>query len=76
MNERRSGFTPRIRPKEEIPEVPTGKELTRVDGKLIIVTAKDINEPYYGNSQYTLRQICEIYHAKVLNEMKKLYGSQ
>ena len=75
MNERRSGFTPGIRPKEKFPEVPSGKELTRADGKLILVTAKGENEPYYGNSPYTLRQLCEIYYIKSLNEMKKLYGS-
>lgn len=75
MNERRPGFAPVIHQKEKVPEVPIGKEMTRVDGKLIMVTAKGISEPYYGNSPYTLRQLCEIYHIKALDKMEKPYGS-
>ena len=75
MNERRLGFAPVIHQKEKVPKIPVGKEITRIDGKLVIVTAKSATEPYYGNSPYTLRQLCEIYYIEALNKIEKLYCS-
>jgi len=58
--EGRLGFTPRLRPGEQLPVAPEGKAVTRVYGKLVFVSAKGPNEDYAGKSAYTERQLTEI----------------
>lgn len=67
MTEKRIGFEPKIRQNEKAPSIPENKELTGVDGKLVLVTVKTERERCYGSSSYTLRQICEIFHMQQLN---------
>lgn len=56
MNERRPGFAPKIRQREVIPVAQKGMEITRVNGKLCAVPKKG-NDPYFGGSAYTERQL-------------------
>ena len=58
--ENRPGFTPKLRPGEQMPVPPEGKDVTRVDGKLVFVSAKSPDESYVGKSAYTKQQLQEI----------------
>lgn len=70
MKEIRAGFSPRLRPKEEFPQAPKGKELTRVCGELVFVSAKG-DESRHGNSPYTRTQLDEI--AEIIKKRRESY---
>ncbi len=58
--ENRQGFAPKLRPGEVAPRVGLNKDITRVNGKLVVVSARKPDESYVGNSAYTERQLNEV----------------
>ena len=63
---RHPGIAPRLRPGEQMPELPDGTVPTRVDGEIIGVSAFQDGDVLYGNSPYTLRQVAEIDAHRIL----------